>query len=82
AIPRIGHEVIVSFLEGDPDQPIVTGRTFHATNPSPYPLPEHKTKMVIRSDTHQGDGYNELSFEDESGRENIHLHAQKDMSVK
>ncbi|KFX10358.1 type VI secretion system tip protein TssI/VgrG, partial [Pectobacterium betavasculorum] len=39
AIPRIGHEVIVSFLEGDPDQPIVTGRTFHATNPSPYPLP-------------------------------------------
>ncbi|KGA23607.1 type IV secretion protein Rhs [Pectobacterium brasiliense] len=82
AIPRIGHEVIVSFLEGDPDQPIVTGRTFHATNPSPYTLPEHKTKMVIRSDTHQGDGYNELSFEDESGRENIHLHAQKDMSVK
>ena len=82
AIPRIGHEVVVSFLEGDPDQPIVTGRTFHATNPSPYTLPEHKTKMVIRSDTHQGDGYNELSFEDESGRENIHLHAQKDMSVK
>ncbi|MCI4033158.1 type VI secretion system tip protein VgrG, partial [Dickeya dianthicola] len=39
AIPRIGHEVVVSFLEGDPDQPIVTGRTFHATNPSPYPLP-------------------------------------------
>ncbi|RAT14973.1 type IV secretion protein Rhs [Lonsdalea populi] len=82
AIPRIGHEVIVSFLEGDPDQPIVTGRTFHATNPVPYPLPEHKTKMVLRSNTHQGSGFNELSFEDGSGRENIHLHAQKDMSVK
>ncbi|MBP2847911.1 type VI secretion system tip protein VgrG [Dickeya oryzae] len=82
AIPRIGHEVVVSFLEGDPDQPIVTGRTFHATNPSPYTLPEHKTKTVIRSDSHRGSGYNELSFEDESGQENIHIHAQKDMSVK
>ncbi|WP_368209455.1 type VI secretion system tip protein VgrG [Aeromonas sp. R4-2] len=82
AIPRIGHEVIVSFLEGDPDQPIVTGRTFHAINPSPYPLPGHKTKTVLRSDSHRGSGYNELSFEDESGQENIHIHAQKDMSVK
>ncbi len=49
AIPRIGHEVIVSFLNGDPDQPIITGRTYHATNTPPYTLPEHKTKTVLRT---------------------------------
>jgi type VI secretion system secreted protein VgrG len=78
AIPRIGHEVIVSFLNGDPDQPIVTGRTYHATNTVPYLLPEHQTKTVIRTQTHQGEGFNELSFEDQSGSEKIYLHAQKD----
>jgi len=82
AIPRIGHEVIVEFLEGDPDQPIITGRTYHASNKSPYPLPDHKTKMVIRSDSHKGTGFNELSFEDEAGQENIALHAQKDQTLK
>ncbi|WP_077334984.1 type VI secretion system Vgr family protein [Vibrio ruber] len=78
AIPRIGHEVVVHFLNGDPDQPIITGRTYNANNVTPYPLPEHKTKTVIRTETHQGDGYNELSFEDQSGSEKIYLHAQKD----
>ena len=78
AIPRIGHEVIVSFLNGDPDQPIVTGRTFHATNTAPYTLPDNKTKTVLRTETHQGQGYNELSFEDQAGSEQIYLHAQKD----
>lgn len=78
AIPRIGHEVIVSFLEGDPDQPIITGRTFHATNPTPYLLPEHKTRTTLRTDTHKGSGFNELRFEDEATREQIYLHAQKD----
>ena len=82
AIPRIGHEVVVEFLEGDPDQPIITGRTYHANNRTPYPLPEHKTKMVIRSDTHKGTGFNEISFEDEAGQENIALHAQKDQTLK
>ncbi|MCL2891587.1 type VI secretion system tip protein VgrG [Brenneria tiliae] len=81
AIPRIGHEVIVSFLEGDPDQPIVTGRTFHATNPTPYVLPEHKTRTTLRTDTHKGSGFNELRFEDEATREQIYLHAQKDMDA-
>ncbi|MFC0144408.1 type VI secretion system tip protein VgrG [Pectobacterium cacticida] len=79
AIPRIGHEVIVSFLEGDPDQPIVTGRTFHATNPTPYVLPAHKTRTTLRTDTHKGKGFNELRFEDEATREQIYYHAQKDM---
>ncbi|ELO1776907.1 type VI secretion system tip protein VgrG [Vibrio fluvialis] len=78
AIPRIGHEVIVSFLNGDPDQPIVTGRTYHATNTVPYALPDNKTKTVLRTETHQGQGYNELSFEDQAGSEQIYLHAQKD----
>ncbi|MDW6001376.1 type VI secretion system Vgr family protein [Vibrio mangrovi] len=77
-IPRIGHEVIVHFLNGDPDQPIITGRTYHASNVAPYPLPDNKTKTVLRTETHQGDGYNELSFEDQSGSEKIYLHAQKD----
>ncbi|MDP4493563.1 type VI secretion system tip protein VgrG [Vibrio sp. AH4] len=78
AIPRVGHEVIVSFLNGDPDQPIITGRTYHATNTAPYALPDHKTKTVLRTETHQGQGYNELSFEDQAGSEQILLHAQKD----
>ncbi|PNH95682.1 type VI secretion system Vgr family protein, partial [Vibrio diazotrophicus] len=78
AVPRIGHEVIVSFLNGDPDQPIVTGRTYHATNTPPYLLPENKTKTVIRTETHKGTGFNELSFEDQANEEKIYLHAQKD----
>ena len=82
AIPRIGHEVIVDFLEGDPDQPIVTGRTYHAANKPPYKLPEHKTRMTIKSDTHKGKGFNELRFEDEAGREQIYTHAQKDQDIK
>ncbi|MBN3065092.1 type VI secretion system tip protein VgrG [Pectobacterium quasiaquaticum] len=82
AIPRIGHEVIVSFLEGDPDQPIVTGRTFHATNPTPYPLPANKTRTTLRSKTHKGKGFNELSFEDATDNEEIFLHAQKNMAVR
>ncbi|AYH06142.1 type VI secretion system tip protein TssI/VgrG [Pectobacterium parmentieri] len=81
AIPRIGHEVIVSFLEGDPDQPIVTGRTFHATNPSPYPLPANKTRTSLRTSTHKGAGFNELRFEDQAGQEEVFIHAQKDMNT-
>lgn len=81
AIPRIGHEVIVSFLNGDPDQPIITGQTYHATNVTPYILPNHKTRTVIKTQTHQGSGYNELRFEDEASREQIFIHAQKDKDV-
>ncbi|POD95992.1 type IV secretion protein Rhs [Pectobacterium odoriferum] len=81
AIPRIGHEVIVSFLEGDPDQPIVTGRTFHATNRPPYDLPANKTRTVLRTETHQGEGFNELHFEDQAGQEEIYIHGQKDLNA-
>lgn len=82
ALPRVGHEVIVSFLEGDPDQPIVTGRTYNANNQTPYALPEHKSKTVIRTQSHQGEGFNELSFEDQAEQEEIYLHAQKDLNLK
>lgn len=82
ALPRVGQEVIVSFLNGDPDQPIVTGRTYNANNPAPYELPEHKTKTVFRTKTYQGSGFNELSFEDQSEREQIYIHAQKDFKAK
>ncbi|WNJ95100.1 type VI secretion system tip protein TssI/VgrG [Vibrio ruber] len=78
AVPRIGHEVIVDFLDGDPDQPLVTGRAYNASQVPPYPLPEHKTKTVLRTETHQGQGFNELSFEDQSDHEKVYIHAQKD----
>jgi len=81
AIPRIGHEVVVSFLEGDPDQPLITGRTYHAVNTPPYALPEHKTRTVIRTQSHKGEGFNELRFEDQAGEEQIWLHAQKDLEL-
>ncbi len=82
AIPRVGQEVIVDFLNGDPDQPIITGRTYHITNRSPGDLPGTKTQMAIRSQTYKGDGYNELMFEDLTGQELLSMHAQKDMQVK
>lgn len=81
-LPRIGHEVLVSFLEGDPDQPVVTGAVYNGLNLPPYSLPENKTRTAFRTQTHKGTGYNELSFEDEADQEEIHIHAQKDMSTK
>ncbi|OOF67390.1 type VI secretion system Vgr family protein, partial [Rodentibacter caecimuris] len=80
AIPRIGHEVIVDFLESDPDQPIIVGRTYHSTTEPPYTLPEHKTRMTIKSKTHKGNGFNELRFEDENGQEEIFIHAERDQN--
>jgi len=82
AIPRIGQEVVVDFLHGDPDQPIVTGRTYHANNIPPGSLPGTKTQMAFRSKTHKGEGFNELRFEDARGSEELFLHAQKDMKTK
>ena len=82
ALPRVGHEVIVSFLEGDPDQPIITGRTYHGVNRPPYALPAHKSRTVLRSETYRGDGFNELSFEDLAGQECIYLHGQRELLVR
>lgn len=81
-LPRIGHEVIVSFLEGDPDRPIITGRVYHGSNKPPYPLPDEKTKSTIKSDSSLGgDGFNELRFEDKKGEEEIFLHGEKNWTI-
>ncbi|WP_417840212.1 type VI secretion system Vgr family protein [Tritonibacter scottomollicae] len=77
-IPRIGMEVIVEHLRGDPDKPIVTGCVYNGKNKPPYELPEHKTKSVFRSDSHKSSGFNELTFEDATNNEKIYLHAEKD----
>ncbi|WP_323834438.1 type VI secretion system Vgr family protein [Photorhabdus africana] len=82
AIPRVGQEVLVDFLHGDPDQPIIIGRTYHTANVVPNRLPMAKTQMSIRSKTHKGDGFNELRFEDEKDREEIFIHAQKNLAIK
>ncbi|ECY2370974.1 type VI secretion system tip protein VgrG, partial [Salmonella enterica] len=82
AIPRVGQEVIVDFLNGDPDQPIIMGRTYHQDNRSPGSLPGTKTQMTIRSKTYKGDGFNELRFEDATDQEQVYIHAQKDMDTE
>jgi type VI secretion system secreted protein VgrG len=82
-IPRVGHEVIVDFLEGDPDRPIITGRVYHGTNLPPYALPTEKTKSTIKSDSSLGGGgSNELRFEDKKGSEEIFLHGEKDWTIE
>ncbi|EPD1191024.1 type VI secretion system tip protein TssI/VgrG [Escherichia coli] len=81
AIPRVGQEVIVDFLNGDPDQPIIMGRTYHQENRTPGSLPGTKTQMTIRSKTYMGSGFNELKFDDATGREQVYIHAQKNMDV-
>jgi len=82
-IPRIGQEVIVDFLEGDPDRPIITGRVYNGENPPPYGLPGDKTKSTIRSASSLGsNGNNELRFEDAAGNEEVYLHAQKNQTIR
>lgn len=81
AIPRVGQELVISHLDGDPDQPIATGTAYRQTNLPPYELPKHKTRMTIKSRTHKGEGFNELRFEDELGQEEVFIHAQKDQNT-
>ncbi|OJT17380.1 hypothetical protein BO221_45515 [Archangium sp. Cb G35] len=81
-IPRIGQEVIVDFIEGDPDRPLVIGRVYNGSNLVPYELPAHKTKSTIKSNSSQGgNGYNELRFEDEKHKEQFFMHAERNMDV-
>lgn len=81
-IPRVGQEVIVNFLDGDPDRPIITGRVYHGLNKPPYDLPADKTKSTIKSSsTKNGEGhFNELRFEDLKGSEEFYTHAAKDQN--
>ncbi len=82
-IPRVGQEVVVEFLEGDPDQPLVTGCIYNGEQTPHYKLPGEKTKSYWKSNSSPGgDGYNELMFEDKAGEERVFLHAQKDMDLR
>jgi type VI secretion system secreted protein VgrG len=82
-LPRIGQEVVVNFLEGDPDQPIITGRVYNADNKPPYTLPDNKTQSGVKSrSSKEGDTtmFNELRFEDKKGEEEIYFHAEKNFT--
>lgn len=82
AIPRRGWEMLVHFLEGDPDRPVVIGRVYNAEDRFPVPLPEGKTKTSLKSlVTPSRDGTNEIQFEDYAGREHIYIHAEKDQNI-
>jgi type VI secretion system secreted protein VgrG len=79
-IPRIGHEVLIGFLNGDPDAPIVVGRVFNATERVPYKLPDHKTRSTWKSDSSIGSGgFNEIMFEDLKDTELVYVQAQKNL---
>lgn len=82
-IPRIGQEVIVEFLEGDPDQPLITGRVYNAECMPPYALPDEKTKSTLRSYSSKGgSGFNEFRIEDKKGSEQIFFHGEKDYDLR
>lgn len=78
-IPRVGEEVVVDFLEGDPDRPLITGRLYNSNNMPPYALPANKTQYGIKTNSVDASGSNELRFEDKGGSEQIYVHAQKDL---
>jgi type VI secretion system secreted protein VgrG len=83
-IPRIGHEVIVEFLDGDPDRPIITGRVYNNDNMPPYSLPDNKTQSGIKSRSSKGgsdSNFNEIRFEDLKGKEEVYLQAEKDLDI-
>jgi type VI secretion system secreted protein VgrG len=84
-IPRIGQEVVVHFLEGDPDQPIITGAVYNGPDaqPSPITLPDNATQSTIKTNSSKGgNGFNQIMFEDKAGSENFYQHAQKDYNLE
>jgi type VI secretion system secreted protein VgrG len=81
ALPRVGHEVLVAFWEGNPDEPVVVGRAYNQKVRVPYKLPDEKTKSTWRTDSSpNSNGFNEIMFEDKAGRELVYIQAQKDLS--
>ncbi|MFO0651290.1 MAG: type VI secretion system tip protein TssI/VgrG [Polyangiales bacterium] len=78
-VPRAGMEVAVSFLDGDPDRPVIVGALYNGTHPPPFALPQERTRGGLRTQSIGGDGYNELSFEDLAGAEQVYLRAQRDL---
>ena len=82
--PRIGQEVVVDFLEGDPDRPLITGRVYNAEQMPPYALPGEQTQSGIKTRSTQGRqrGCNELRFEDKKDGEEVFIHAEKDKDIE
>lgn len=83
SLPRIGQEVVVSFLEGDPDRPLITGRVYNDDQMPPYDLPSNKTQSGIKTRSSKegtADNFNELRFEDKKGEEEVYIHAEKDLN--
>jgi type VI secretion system secreted protein VgrG len=84
-IPRMGQEVVVSFVEGDPDRPLITGRVYNADQTVPYTLPDHQTVSTFMSKSSKGGAsanYNEIRFEDKMGNEQIFINAERDMDLR
>ncbi len=81
AIPRIGHEVVISFEEGDPDRPLITGSVFNGDNPNPFGTPGKAMVSGVKTNTHKGKGYNEMAMDDTAGKEMIRIHGQYDMDT-
>lgn len=83
SLPRIGQEVIVDFLEGDPDRPIIVGRVYNADSMPPYKLPDEMTKSTVKTYSSKGGaGFNEIRMEDKKGSEQLFFHAEKDMDLR
>ncbi|MHB8137723.1 MAG: type VI secretion system Vgr family protein [Smithellaceae bacterium] len=81
-IPRVGDEVLVDFMEGDPDWPIITGSVYNASNPPLYDLPANKTRSTIKTKSYPNSkGFNELRFEDKAGQEEVYLQGEKDWNI-
>lgn len=81
SLPRIGQEVVVSFMEGDPDRPLITGRVYNAEQMPPYTLPDNQTQSGIKTRSSKegtADNFNEIRFEDKKGEEELYIHAEKD----
>jgi type VI secretion system secreted protein VgrG len=83
SLPRVGQEVVVSFLEGDPDRPLVTGSVYNADQTTPYKLPDNRSITTFKSYSYPGgDGFNEFRFEDKKGKEQVFLHGEKDLDIR
>lgn len=81
--PRVGQEVVVEFLEGDPDRPLITGRVYNEMALPPYELPANKTITTTKSNsTKGGNGFNEIRFEDKKGEEQIFIHGEKNLDLR
>jgi type VI secretion system secreted protein VgrG len=82
-IPRVGHEVLVDFLEGDPDRPVIVGQFYHGANQTPYKLPDNKTVTTLKTNTTpDGGGFNEIRFEDKKGEEQVFLNSQGNLDIR